>query len=67
MNDDDTFVKLIEGVLPDQIISNFILIAEISDGDSKKLAVILSPEITPWLASGMVESATEFMFDNRDD
>jgi len=66
VNDRDLFVELIEDALPDQIISNFILIAEVTKGEGRQLAVVLSPEITPWLADGMISSATQFMFDNEE-
>lgn len=64
-NLNELFIDLMKGALPDAVISNFILIAEVVTEDGKAITVAHSVEMTPWLATGMVEFASEAMFDNR--
>lgn len=58
-NEDDAFASIIKDALPDKIITNFVLIAEIYDDDGEELTVFMSDKMTPWLALGMLKSATQ--------
>jgi hypothetical protein len=57
----DVFKSLVEQVLPNKLITNFILIAEVADDKSTQLSVSVSDNMTPWLGAGMVQSAMEIM------
>lgn len=65
-NDKDQFEELIHQILPNRLITNFILIAEIIDSDNEELSVNVSNGMTPWLAQGMIRYA-ETMLRNRED
>lgn len=65
-NDKDQFEELIRQILPNRLITNFILIAEIIDSDDEELSVNVSNGMTPWLAQGMIRYA-ETMLRNRED
>ena len=58
-NEDDAFESIIKDALPDKIITNFVLVAEIYDDDGEELTVFMSDKMTPWLALGMLKSATQ--------
>jgi len=55
------FEKLMRGMLPSRLITNFIIVAEVVDGDSNELSVSVSGGMTPWLASGMLEHAANII------
>lgn len=56
------FTSLVKNVIPDRIISHFIVIAEVTESDGKSLHVVMSDGMTRWLAEGMVNSASDTMF-----
>lgn len=61
-DDDKVFQQIIQDALPGKIISNFVLIAEVVDGNSQQtLSLFLSDGMTPWLARGMMESASDMV------
>lgn len=62
-NDDKVFQQIIKDALPGRMISNFVLIAEVVDGDSEQLSLFLSDRMTPWLARGMMKSAESMISD----
>jgi hypothetical protein len=62
----EQFEELIKQIIPDKLITNFILIAEIVNGDDEELSVNVSNGMTPWLALGMVRYA-EAMIRSRED
>ncbi len=66
MNDKEQFEEIIRQVMPDRLITNFILIAEIVNGDDEELSVNVSNSMTPWLAMGMLGYA-ENMIKTRED
>lgn len=66
MNDKEQFEEIIRQVMPDRLITNFILIAEIVNGDDEELSVNVSNNMTPWLAMGMLGYA-ENMIKTRED
>ena len=48
---------LLRSLLPSRFIANFIVIAEVVDGDSSELTVTVSNALTPWCADGMLTHA----------
>lgn len=66
MNEKEQFEQIIRQVMPDRLITNFILIAEIVNGDDEELSVNVSNNMTPWLAMGMLGYA-ENMIRTRED
>jgi hypothetical protein len=55
------FEQLMRGMLPSRLITNFIIVAEVVDGDSSELSVSVSGGMSPWLASGMLEHAANII------
>ena len=55
------FELLMKGMLPSRLITNFVIVAEVVDGDSSELSVSVSGGMTPWLASGMLEHAASII------
>jgi hypothetical protein len=53
----EQFTEIIKQVIPDKLITNFILIAEVVDGGDEELSVNVSNGMTPWLALGMLQYA----------
>ena len=49
--------KLIRNGLPNKIVTNFIIIAEVADEDGQMLSLSISDAMTPWLAYGMLNGA----------
>ncbi len=60
MNDDEVF-ELLGSVLPPELITNYVLICETYDEHGAELHVLTSENTTPWLATGMVESALDII------
>ena len=65
MDDDqineDLFQDLIHSVLPERLITNFIVMTEVMDDSSEELSVVMSDNMTPWLAVGMLKSAVDMV------
>lgn len=64
-DDKDTFEELIRSVIPDSVISNFIVVAEIVSKDDEELSLVMSDRMTPWLASGMLKFALDMIRDGH--
>lgn len=62
----EQFEEIIKQVMPNRLITNFILIVEIVDSDNEELSVNVSSGMTPWLAMGMLGYA-ENMIKTRED
>lgn len=65
-NEDDAdlrqqFEQLMKNMLPSRLIANFIIVAEVIDGESSELSVSVSGGMTPWLASGMLDNAANII------
>lgn len=58
-DENDAFHEIIRAAIPDRMISNFVLIAEIVGQDTEELSIFTSDAMTPWLALGMLQSASE--------
>lgn len=64
-DDDDAFASIIKAALPDRMITNFVLVAEIIDNDNEELSIFMSDRMTPWLAMGMLKSAEQIVKDGQ--
>ena len=51
--------SLLSEAFPEQMITNWIIIAEVVDEDSRDLHLGSSPGMTTWLGAGMLECAKE--------
>ena len=57
-NDFESFVR---DALPNKLISNFIIVAEIISESGSELSISCSNSMTPWLASGMLRAAEDMV------
>ena len=60
-SDEAAFESIIKHALPNRMITNFILVAEIVDNQNEELSLFMSDRMTPWLAMGMLKSAGEMV------
>lgn len=58
---DKEIEELLRGSLPQSLVTNFVLIAEIVSDSDQELVLTISDSMTPWLANGMLETAMEMM------
>lgn len=58
MHDMQMFMK---NALPNKIVTNYIIIAEVADEETQNLHLAVSETMTPWLAYGMLHSASEML------
>ena len=58
---EDLFQDLVESVLPDRLITNFLVIAEVMDDTNQELSIVMGDGMTPWLAVGMLKSAVDMI------
>ncbi len=58
---DKDIEELLRGALPQSLVTNFVLIAEIVSDSDQELVLTISDSMTPWLANGMLETAMEMM------
>jgi hypothetical protein len=69
----EEIANLLRSSMPDKVVTNFIVIAEVVEADSQGLSLAISDTMTPWLAYGMLNSAMgmissgEFQFPNLDE
>lgn len=59
--DDKDLQGLISEAFPEQMITNWIIIAEVVDNDSRDLHLGTSDGMTTWLGAGMLDCAKEIM------
>lgn len=55
------FKKLMEGVMPGRVVSNFVFVAEMLSEEGTDIEVYLSEAMTPWLARGMLDYADQMI------
>lgn len=60
-SDDKDLKGLIADAFPEQVITNWIIIAEVVDNDSRDLNIGTSDGMTSWLGAGMLECAKEII------
>jgi hypothetical protein len=56
--DFDSFVR---DSLPNKLVSNFIIVAEVVNEHGTELSLSYSTSMTPWLASGMLRAAEDMV------
>jgi len=73
---EDAIERLIKESLPDSIVTHFVAILEVTEGMTQDLRLVMSDGMTPWLANGMLISASrlvdayaddDYEFDDDDD
>lgn len=47
--------------LPSKLVTNYIIIAEVADEETQMLHLSISDTMTPWLAYGMLHSASTML------
>jgi hypothetical protein len=57
----EQFELLMRDILPSKLVTNFIIVAEVASNESSELSVSVSAGMSPWLASGMLECASEMI------
>jgi hypothetical protein len=57
----EQFEHLIRDILPEKLVTNFIIIAEVANNESSELSVSVSTGMSPWLANGMLDCASEII------
>jgi hypothetical protein len=58
---DKEIEQLIRESMPEGLVTNFIIIAEVASSSQQELSLSISDSMTPWLAHGMLELAIEMM------
>jgi hypothetical protein len=66
-NDDRDLEGLLAEAFPEQMITNWIIIAEVVDNDSRDLHMGTSEGMTTWLGAGMLACAKEIMMSREFD
>ncbi len=58
---DKDIEQLLRESLPQGLVTNFVLIAEVVSDSQQELILSVSDSMTPWLANGMLTTAMEMM------
>lgn len=58
---DKEIEELLRSMLPQGLVTNFVLIAEVVSDSQQELVLSISDSMTPWLANGMLETAMDMM------
>ena len=66
-NEERDLEGLIAEAFPEQMITNWIIIAEVVDNDSRDLHMGTSDGMTTWLGAGMLACAKELMMSREFD
>lgn len=64
-NQNNAFLDIVKKAMPEKLIANFIIVAEMVDGTNTELSIFVSESMTPWLASGMLQSAIDLVADGQ--
>lgn len=57
----EQFEHLMRDILPSKLVTNFIIIAEVANNESSELSVSVSCGMSPWLANGMLDFASDII------
>jgi hypothetical protein len=63
----EIFRELVQKSLPDKLIVNFVIIAEVADDVGSQLSLFVSDTMSPWLAHGMLEYAIDMINSGEED
>lgn len=55
------FDEMTRNVGTNAIVTNFVVVAELVDGESSDIAMSFSDGMTPWLADGMLRAAADMI------
>ena len=58
---DKDIEQLLRESLPQGLVTNFVLIAEVVSNSQQEMILSVSDSMTPWLANGMLTTAMEMM------
>ena len=61
----NTFLDIVKKAMPEKLIANFVVVAEMVDGTNTELSIFVSESMTPWLASGMLQAAMDLVADGQ--
>lgn len=61
------FLELVQKSLPDKLIVNFVIVAEVADDVGSQLSLFVSDTMSPWLAHGMLEYAIDMINSGEED
>lgn len=56
-----SFAEMIRRAGKTSVVANFVVVAEVVDGESSEIVISLSDGITPWLADGMLRAAGDMV------
>jgi len=56
-----TFLEMTKNLLPGSMVTNFVVVAEITSTESTDIAISVSENMTPWLADGMLRAASDMV------
>lgn len=62
----EIFRELVQKSLPQKLIVNFVIVAEVADDDGSQLSIFVSDTMSPWLAHGMLEYAIDMIDSGTD-
>jgi hypothetical protein len=57
----DAIERLIKESMPDSIVTHYIAIVEVMEEEGQRLRLVLSDNMTPWMAIGMLEGGTRMI------
>ena len=57
----EIFREIVQKNLPEKLVINFVVIAEIADDTGSELSLLVSDSMSPWLAHGMLEYAIDMV------
>jgi hypothetical protein len=57
----EIFREIVQKTLPEKLIINFVVVAEIADETGSQLSLFVSDSMSPWLAHGMLEYAIDMV------
>jgi hypothetical protein len=63
----EIFRELVQKSLPEKLIVNFVIVAEVADDTGSQLSLFVSDTMSPWLAHGMLEYAIDMIASDKDD
>jgi len=55
------FEEISQNIGKGSIVTNFVVVAELVDGESSDIAMSFSDGMTPWLADGMLRAAADMV------
>lgn len=58
---DKEIEELLRGAMPQGLVTNFVLIAEVVSDSQQELVLSISDSMTPWLAQGMLDTAMDML------